>query len=153
MNLPILEVLPNVNQKHVHLGARPPQDVGEDHQAQRLDGIQHVLLHPGPDVLVLSVLGPRVDGPLVDDLDDVGVPGVDHALLVARDHGQRAARHSGCLDEPLVPLYERRVLRQRAVVAFYRGHDLADLDVASGGEVAVFWWLMAVVVSLRRGDG
>lgn len=135
MKLGILQILPRLGDRHLHLLARPAEDVDQRAQRVRRQGVQVLHQLVAADLLDLRVLGPRVEGQLEDALLDVDEARLVHPALHVggRVHGHAELVH-GAADR-LLQAVQRAGGRVRAVVRGAGGVGLLGLEVAAGLQV------------------
>ena len=153
MNTRVAQLGPDFRQEDQDLLLGQSETAHEQPLADSLQVTLDVRARPEPDLLVLGVLGPRVDGPLEDLLLDVGEAAGLEAVEVADAGVEGAAELVGCLDEVFVPLVDGGVGLQGAVVAAGGEDGIDDLDPAAGVEEAVGYILAVVMAGDRLDDG
>ena len=89
------------------------------------------------NLLIPHILRPRINRPLIQLRLDIDKAGVDHLLAVVLGRLDRVVEHVAGADDMVVPLGERAVGGQGAVVAEGGEGDVAQLEPAAGGEVAI----------------
>lgn len=136
MNTGIPHIPPDLHQKDLQLLDGPPEHAGEQRQAEAGKAADDVLEVPHAHLLVLGVLGPRVDGPLVHRLGDVDEAGLDELVLVLLGRVERPAQLLGRLVHVVAPSPAGFRGRAGVVVALHRVHGVEELYPAAGREVA-----------------
>lgn len=121
MHVSPLQIFADLDEQHLHLGSRPAQNIGQEHQAQGLDGSIHILEIPHAyccvsakhvelsiasltKFLELLLPGPRVCRPLIFNLHDVLEPSLEELLFISQRRIQRRTELPGGLEEEIVPL-------------------------------------------------
>jgi len=82
MNLPILEVLRDLRNKHVHLLLPPTQPSRQQRQTEALQTIKAIDLVPAAQLFHERILRPAIRGPHEHALLDVDEAGFVHLLHV-----------------------------------------------------------------------
>lgn len=136
MNLPILDVLADVDEKKLNLVLGPAQDVSKEHKADGLHALQKVFVCPCAAELVVGILGPGIDRPLVTTLDNVDKAGLGKLVLVLDQGVQGTVDLLRCLDQELVPLADGGVSGQGIVVRGQGVEGVEELNVAARVEVS-----------------
>lgn len=130
MKPPIPQIIPQMRHENPHLISRPPQRPRKQRQAHRLAAPEEVLECERADLLMVLVLGPRVDGPLELLGVHFGEAGGLHHLGHVGDDIEGEVDLGGRFVHVVVPFDEGRVGGQGVVVAFYDEIDVVDFEVA-----------------------
>lgn len=103
MHASIPKPLPNLPTKHNRLLNTPPQNPRKQSQTQSLESLIDIVMTPRADLLVVLILGPRIQRPLEVRTLDVGKTSVSTPFfeLVAFDHGAACLRE-GLFEEGTV---------------------------------------------------
>lgn len=138
MNPPILNLLPNINQKHKHLLLRPPQRLHKNPHSHNLHPTQQILHLPRPQYLHPRILRPRIDRQFEDLEVDVYEAALFEPPFPADGVVDGGPEHAGGDDEVFGELLQRAAGGDGVVVAAEDGGYALEFYPAAGFDVAVW---------------
>lgn len=137
MNSSILQVIPHLNEENVDFLLRPLEGPGQRSHTPSLDALEEILEIPLAKLLVVGVLWPAVEGPLVLDHLDIHEPDFLEYRNQSWSIDERPTEDVAGLLDLVYPLDESVVRRQRPIVTVWPHVTFKQLDVATWLKVAV----------------
>lgn len=133
MNLSIINILPNIHQKDLHLLPTPPQPSRQRCHTKRTQPLRQILPPPQPQLLRFQILRPRPQRPIILHLMHIHKPRLLQIPHIMRDLRPGFLHFNRRGDDQFVPLLDRGVLEGR-IVAAHLEIDVLHFEPAAGAQ-------------------
>lgn len=151
MNPRIPQVVPHLQQQHLHILLGPAQDTSEDSQAHSLQTLVQLRPVEATDLFQTSVFRPRAEGQdVLDDLD-IGEAGLSYPGFDAGAGTEGAAGDRLCFVRVVKPSAHGVVFCQRAVLRVVVDVEVLKLDPSAWTEASDITLVSTHTSTLLRG--